>query len=419
MIISYICVLILVILFVMTTIDIITYGFDAMSQKRNLMMDPNMFNKDTHDYIVLDYVKTNTREEEPYNVFLCEGFTATVFVLVGICVLMLGLEYGITAALIYYNIYTDGTTDYSIDINKSIKYFGIIAVALCGALSLSGVYNSYFIKDTQNAMYGIQNTMTNITGLIYDNLTTDQIYLNALVNNNTPTLIHQFSETIQKGIQNNDTTEAEKMIFTASIFSYLTTAIPVTDPNYKTVLSIFDYDNIEAQDIDPTKYLYYNNYNINILNLYPELIQIINDGLTSFKGKSISTEYDAFKDDNNIDPFFGSKNDLLKSQFTHNIQTKLDLVTEYITQLSVDGIYQGKDNLLIYLIIAAIVSFVFMVFVIFALYNFQMIPENVRNNFVIAAKFIISMFRAFFHHISEFIKKIKKRIMDSIKSSAS
>jgi len=397
-IIAYLCIVIFVALTVITFMDILLYSYDAYSQYSNLNIDSNMFNKDTHDYKVLSYVDTNTTANEPYHVFLCEQIFSIVYLLVGITILFIAFEYGASAFLNFYSAYTGSNKDYSVDIAQSKIYLLVIIVALFGTGILTGIYYTYFINKTQTSMIYIQDNMSNISSLIYQNLTTDNIFLTALVNDDISTIIHQFSTSLKQGIADGDTLEAQKMICTISLYSYFTTSVPLTDMSYNTILDIFNYDNITNKYIDPTKYLYYNNYNINIQNLYPQLISIINTGLENYKGKSIAN---ATISKNIVDPFFGSNNTLAQSKFISNITSELSSITEGITSLSVSGIYDGKKKLFTYLLIVAFIAFVILLLLIGAIWG--ELPLYIREKIYTGVIYIMNSFKSTLNRIITFI----------------
>ena len=420
-IIGWLCVLVFVSIFLITTYDVILFNFDFITQKGNLQIDPNMFNKDTQDYNVLTYIKTNSTSDEPYHVFFVEQLFAMIYVFVGITATLMGLQYGVTAVMSFYNAYTGGSKNYNVDLSKSYTYLIVILIALIGAFVLTSLYNTYFINKTQNTMINIQTNMNNIKYLMYNNFTTDPIFLSALVNNDLSTIVNQFNVTLQKGINKEDTKEAQQMIFTLSIFSYLTTSIPKIDPNYNSVLAIFDYDNIINRGIDPTLYIYYNNFNINIHNLYPQLIQSVQEGVKinnlpvtedapapnasspSSKTSSSSSASSApstvsslssllsNKQNTNkistVDPFFTNINNneniaLLQSQFISKVTSQLTDVTSAITQLSVNGINDGKYKLFAYMLYTFLTSVIFVIVLIIIIYD--SIPESIRTRVNVA-----------------------------------
>jgi len=261
-IVAWLCVVLFVAIFLLTVLDIFLYSYDYLAQRSSLQIDPNMFNKDTHEYSVLNYIKTNKTSDEPYHVFLCEQLYATVYLLVGITVLMIGLEYGASVLLNFYNAYTGESKDYSVDLSSSKTFLLVIVIALVGAGVFTSIYNSYFINKTQTSMFNINQNMKSIKNAMYKNCTTNQVFLNALTSNDLSALVNEFDNTVKNGIKTKDTVEAQRMMFTLSMYSYLTTSIPEIDPNYHTVVSIFTYNNIKNRGIDPSLYLYYNNFNL-------------------------------------------------------------------------------------------------------------------------------------------------------------
>ena len=370
---AYLCVVVFIVIFLITALDIISFMIDYFNQESNLQTDPNMFNKDTHDYSVLQYIKTNTTVDEPYHVFLTEQLYANVFSIVGFVLLMVGFEYGLSIVLSVYNAYSGGNKDYSIDLSPSLRYMIIIGVSLIGATVLHSIYNTYFVNNTQNTMYNIQDSMYTIKNNIYASLTTNQTFLTAMLQDDMTTVIHEFSKSIKNGIQNGDTTDAQNMIFTISIYSYLVSSIPQVDPNYKTVLGIFDYNNIINQNIDPTQFLYYNSTSINIANLYPEIVSLIRNGIQSNNGEQITINP-------NGDPFFNSENsaqELLYSKFISSITSKITTITQGVTELSVNGISPGKNTLFKYIIFAFFAALIFTIVLIVLVYD--EIPDSIKG----------------------------------------
>ena len=378
-IVAWLCVILFIAIFLLSVADIFLFSYDYFTQRGSLEIDPNMFNKDTHDYNVLNYIKTNKTTDEPYHVFLCEQLYATVYVLVGITVLMIGLEYGASVLLNFYNAYTGESKDYSVDLSSSKTFLIVIVIALVGASVFTTIYNAYFIKNTQSSMLYTQRNMTSIKNLMYKNCTTNQVFLNALTSNDLSSLINEFDNTVKNGIKTKDTAEAQRMIFTLSMYSYLSTAIPEIDPNYDSVINIFTYANIKNRSIDPTQYLYYNNFNVNIQNLYPKLLQSIISGL-EINGKKIDTT-------TTDDPFFGDENKLLQSQFVLGITQKLTSITDAITELSVNGISDGKNKLFIYMISIFFAALIFLIVIIIVIYD--EVPPSVIDRVKSVIQYII------------------------------
>ena len=379
-IIAYLCVVIFIALCLITALDVVLFSLDSFSQSNSLGTDPNIFNKDTVDYNVLQYIKTNTTTDEPYHVFLCENLFATIYVLVGIVITMIGLEYGVSVLLSFYNAYTGGNKNYSVSLASSKTYLIVIVVALVGAGVLTSVYNTYFINKTQDTMFNIQGSMTSIKNKIYANITTNQVFLTALISNDITTVLSEFSNTIKNGIHKSDTVEAQKMVFTISIYSYLISSIPVVDPNYNTVLEIFDYENIINRTIDPSHYLYYNTTSINIQNLYPKLTGLITGGITKDDGKSFITDIKNSKSNQDKDPFFDTskaEQQLLYSKFISSTTAQLSSITQNVTELSVNGMNPGKNELFKYMILSFLAAFLFTIVLILVIYD--EIPDSVRE----------------------------------------
>ena len=140
------------------------------------------------------------------------------------------------------------------------------------------------------------------------------------------------------------------------------------------------------------------------------MIELIRSGLTRDDGMDISAYSAEYIKNNNIDPFFGTKNDILKSQFTTNVQANLSLITEYITQLSVNGIYEGKDKLFKYLLFQAFFSFIFVVIIFIGLYSLNMIPETVLTSFVAVTAYIRNHIHTILAWMYSILLKIKHNI---------
>ena len=391
-IVAWLCVVLFVAIFLLTVLDIFLYSYDYLAQRSSLQIAPNMFNKDTHDYNVLNYIKTNKTSDEPYHVFLCEQLYATVYLLVGITVLMIGIEYGASVLLNFYNAYTGESKDYSVDLSSSKTFLLVILIALVGAAVCTSIYNSYFINKTQTSMFNINQNMKSIKNAMYKNCTTNQVFLNALTSNDLSALVNEFDNTVKNGIKTKDTVEAQRMIFTLSMYSYLSTAIPEIDPNYNTVIGIFNYNNIKNRGIDPTMYLYYNNFNVNIQNLYPKIVQSVSSGL-EINGKVIDPT-------SNADPFFGAENEILQSQFVLGITQQLTTITDIITELSVNGISEGKNNLFMYMILICIAAFIFLIVIFVVIYD--EVPQSITERI----KYVIGIVEENVNNIKNYIPNL-------------
>jgi 23S rRNA maturation mini-RNase III len=253
-----------VILFLISWGDVFEYIYNESSQAFSMIKDPNLFIKDTNDYSIMNYITSNTVEDEPYHVFLGESILGYVYKFIGIFILIFAVQYGLFFSFMLYSKIKQ------IPFNDSVKPPMMIIISLMlsfiGASVLTALYKTYFINKTQNTLKDLRTQMRDTKLFIYKNMTQNADFLNALVHSNLNALLSILSNEISKNDRNakscsspttNCDIEVERMVFTISLYSYLHDQIPEADSNYELIQSIFTVNNIQHAKIDPTIYFYY------------------------------------------------------------------------------------------------------------------------------------------------------------------
>ena len=81
------------VMFLTTAMDIFLFQRGELQQTVKLVLNKNLFNKDTTDTAAMDYLKNNP-DDEPYNIFLEQKMIGSMFTLTGVGLTVLGLQVG-------------------------------------------------------------------------------------------------------------------------------------------------------------------------------------------------------------------------------------------------------------------------------------------------------------------------------------
>ncbi len=130
--------------------------------------------------------------------------------------------------------------------------------------------------------------MTYMKNYIYNNMTTNLDFLEALETNNVSQMFD---------IMNKQVTQYSlmKMIFTLSLYNYYKSNVSENDEDYEDIRKIFTIREIKLQQVDPIKYFYYKQ-NVFIPNMYVILKNNIKPlALLDDKGRMDNAKENAFK----------------------------------------------------------------------------------------------------------------------------
>jgi len=274
--ISMLCILLVVLLFILGWIDVFSYIYNQSTQEYNMITDPNLFIEDTNEYEAFYYINNNTSDDEPYNIFLEESVVSYIYRFVGIFIMLLAVQYGLFFSFMLYSKFNQFPFNDTVTIDY--KLLGIIISSFVCASIITAVYKKYFIHHAQGTLKNIRSQLRDMKINIYSNLTTNAEFLNAMIKNDSDALLSIFNAEIAKNNRNdcssptsNCDAEVQRMIFTYSLYTYYNDQIPQADPKYNTMQQIFTTENIQNRKIDPTLYFYYKQPII-ISNMYPELL---------------------------------------------------------------------------------------------------------------------------------------------------
>ena len=261
-------------MFILATVDVVLYSRDEVRQRVRLILDKNMYNKDTTDIQAMDYLQNNA-ENEPYNIFLEQKLISTMFFLSGAGLIILGIQIGTFFALKLWAVVK--RAEFTDRIDLPMKRLSVLVVGYGAGIILSTAYKRGFIKDTQPNMQVTRSRMVKLNTFIYSNLSNDSKnrFLPALLSDDLETCIRCIKDYLRRGDPSEINLTAEdyiaaKLIFTFNLYSFFRYQIPEGDPGFEDIRTIFSSLGLKNKRIEPGMYLYYKQP-VYVSNLYPNL----------------------------------------------------------------------------------------------------------------------------------------------------
>jgi len=282
---AIVAVILVVSYFILAVIDIFIYVANELKQKQALIFDPNLFNKDTAEYKALHY-NTNVAYREPYNIYLEQSIVSQMYRIVGLFMVTFGIQLGSYLSLKVLAILKNEEFDEKIDIPR--KNLTIMIILFTAATIFGSTYKRRFLNGLQPELKASQAHMTYMKNYIYNNMTTNLDFLEALETNNVSQMFD---------IMNKQVTQYSlmKMIFTLSLYNYYKSNVSENDEDYEDIRKIFTIREIKLQQVDPIKYFYYKQ-NVFIPNMYVILKNNIKPlALLDDKGRMDNAKENAFK----------------------------------------------------------------------------------------------------------------------------
>lgn len=325
--------LLVIAVFVLIAFDYGKFTFYEIYQKLALISNPNMFNKDTMDFESLYYAKNKT-DDEPYTFYAQQTIVSNIFVLINIVIFTFFLQFFLFAVLKSIAIsghmkfteqlfpMSDGTPFY-----KAMVILLVVAVL---AITLNGYYNESFVKNLQPNIIDLSKNIDHISDMIYANITTDETFLNYVLDENITECIKYINK--QEGRYEN----VGSMIFTMSLYNYFKVNVTSNSSAFNDIRKIFTLNSIRIRDIKPIDYMYFNQ-NIFISDQYPVLGEYI-----SGKGKLLDT----------IDK---------QKRVRTNVATRVRHINTLFTALFRLSINRSNIKLHIFLEVIIIILFVFII----------------------------------------------------------
>lgn len=349
--ITLIAAILVVIYFILAFSDIIIYISRELKQKQFLIFDPNLFNKNTSEFEALKY-NTNDQVNEPYNIYLEQTMIKQMFRVSGLFFVVVGLQIGSFLALKLLAILKNQEFTDTIDKPKNI---GTIVIVLTSALVLNAFYKSKFLEKLQPDLRTTQSKINNMKDYIYNNLTTNVEFLEAMLTNDITTVLAIMNKQLTKY-------SLAKMVFTISLYNYYKSNISENDEIFEEVRKIFTIREIKLQQIDPIKYFYYKQ-NVFIPNMYVVMKDFLNKSpILTVKGRW---------------------NELEERSFRIMINARiLDLNRNLLQLLKLS---KKKTQLLFYLLVTLFISFIFLAMVA------GMYKDNIMSAWVIIQPILLNI----------------------------
>lgn len=240
--------------------------------------DPNIFTKDAIDYESLNYIGKDPNDE-PYDIYVQQSIIKTLLGVVSLGVLLLAVQFSVFfSSKVYKAFKKKDDKEQDITLNIDNIYMGIIIASGVCLIVLSSMYKKYFMKKSQNTVKTVRNELRSCKKFIYENLTTNEDFLDAIENDDIKQIIRTIRKTLNKDNENDCTNvdavclndnEAKKMIFTYSLYSYFKYLIPENSEIYNDVMALFNIDVItNTFAVDPTQFFYYKE-SFYVANIYP------------------------------------------------------------------------------------------------------------------------------------------------------
>lgn len=377
-IITIVVALMFMLIVVFTTTDIFKYMSNEASQRWKRFYDPNMYNKDTTDVDALRYISAAAAEDETYNIFKTQRFISYIFMIVGIAIVILGLQIGLFFGMKLWAIFNGRVFNERVQL--PMKLLAILLIIVVGGFAIKDVYTQRFTKRVQASLVDVRTQLSAIRTYIYSNLTKNPVFLRALVADDIDMMVLVLNDVLlsKKGASCTDSTkpcdtEVENMIFSMNLYSFLKYQIPSSDPEFENVLKLFTPEGVENRTVDPTMYFYYKQP-VFIPNLYATIRMKL--GKTPFypSGGSAEAKQTA-----------ASRREAIMML---NINNKMQDLNTKLSRLH--NLASGKVKVGTYLIVVALVVLVFC-----AILFFLFLPE-IMPYLPIAIHYAQSMWKSIF-----------------------
>jgi hypothetical protein len=352
--------LIFMLIVVFTTTDIFKYMMNEATQRWKRFYDPNMYNKDTTDIDALRYISANAAEDETYNIFKTQRFVSYIFMVVGIVVIILGLQFGLFFGMKLWAIFNGRVFNEHVEL--PMKLLAVMVIIVVAGFAIKDVYTQRFTKRVQTSLVEVRSQLSTIRSFIYSNLSNNSTFLTALIADDIDMMSKVISDTLKAKTGNctNSTspcdTDVEKMIFSLNLYSFLRYQIPSSDPNFENVTKLFTPDGVANRTIDPTMYFYYNQP-VYISNLYP-----------SIREKLGSTPFQSATGNADVKQTNAASRERIMML---NINNKMQDLNTKLTRLH--NLASGKVKVGTYLVVVALVVLVFCA-VLLALFLPELMP---------------------------------------------
>lgn len=275
--------MVLVILFLTALFDLIMYQRGEIKQKLRIIMDKNVFNKDTTDTEAIQYIK-NTPDDEPFNIFFEQKLIAGLFMIVGFAVLALGLQLGTFFGIKMWSVFK--RAEFVDRIELPIQLLMVLVMAYVAASIMNAIYKRNFLKKAQPNIKQLQAQLARLNNYVYSYLTNDakNTFLPALVGDDLDTVVGVLRNLLQRGSPDDMDLTAEdfaaiKMLFTTNLYGFYRYMIPEGDPAFDDIRTMFSSQGLRRRQIEPSMYLYYNQPTY-VPNVYP----VIRDRLQPLLG---------------------------------------------------------------------------------------------------------------------------------------
>jgi hypothetical protein len=266
--------------FFMTLADVLQFFGYALYQKVLISLNPNYFNKDTMDFNALLYAKHNANTE-PYNFYAKQAVISVMFYIVGIVIIFFIIQFCVFVILRTMAVMNKIKYHENLFPSQKVEdYGGIIVVGIMVALAyaMNSYYNSMFLKKLQPDIVTVSKNIDNISDTIYNNLTTNEKFLDNVLNENTNECIRMLNA------QGTKYGSVGSMIFTMSLYNYFKVNVTSNDTVFNDIRKMFTIHGIRTRDVKAINYMYFNQ-NLFITDLYPILEEEI-----SGKGKLLDTK---------------------------------------------------------------------------------------------------------------------------------
>jgi hypothetical protein len=260
---GYFGALLVVMVFLLITLDVFKYSIASTSQYVSLFLNPNKYNKDTLDVATLAYYKNNL-EEEPYTIYLQQQLVGLMFNLGNYFIIMIIFQLVLFLGLTIIYKLSGRTYVENLNIGNNTKIFIIIGITIACAFIMNLYYNSSFLKGLQPSLKYANDNLENIKNYMYDNITTNEPFLKAMI-------MGDVNECVKIMNGQSNVNSIARMIFTLSLYNFYKINISESEEVFSTVIqSIFTPTEIAVRNINPIHYMYYNQ-NVFLPNLYPIL----------------------------------------------------------------------------------------------------------------------------------------------------
>ncbi len=194
--------------------------------------------QDTTDWINLQYI-FNDPERDPYFIYFQQGLLANVFQLLGLAIFLIFFQAAVYLAMAIWSHLRDEAFREKFKHNFYVIGLGVVLLML--AIILRHVYQKKFLRNVQPSLRDMARTYLQIKDFMFDRMTMDAGFLNALTNDSTFTMMNYIQSSANSFVTSKEPENHAlvRMAFTYNVYKYFYNNIPNHNKATSTLKEVF------------------------------------------------------------------------------------------------------------------------------------------------------------------------------------